>query len=371
MSNQTIDSLNLKKWNRKIVNNYWIILLVSIVVASINILITKAEKTEYFFQFILYPTITLLIFLILIELLTTKVNPQLNSYFIIFCGGIITFVLIHFHPTVRGIESILLLPILSSCIYFRKIKVMFASATSVLFYLALLLFNPIIFADARIIQVLTMITILVFGGLIATNVMNRSIEILGHLEKSKRSSQELMISKVLIEKMAKTDALTDLNNHRAFQEFTDYLLKHSQGTALHLAIIDLDNFKNVNDIFGHQIGDLILKYTAKVIKDSCSEHDFIARYGGEEFVIIFTEVNSEASVTMAENIRQQISHTKHRELDNQSITVSIGLHSYTDNMTKDEWFAGADQALYKAKKSGKNKVVVYQEDGTTLKGESC
>jgi diguanylate cyclase (GGDEF)-like protein len=370
LENQPIDSLNLKKWNRKIINNYWLILLVSVSVSSLNILFTKTDIVVYIFHFILYPTITLLIFLILIELLTAKVNPQLNSYFIIFCGGIITFTLINSHPTIRGIESILLIPLLSSCIYFRKEKVIFASATSILFYFALLLFNPIILADARIIQVIAMVTILLFGGLIATNIMTRGVEILHHLENSIKSSQELMISKILIEKMAKTDALTGVNNHRAFQEFTDHLLNHSHGNTLHLAIIDLDNFKDINDTFGHQIGDLILKYTAKVLQDISSEHDFIARYGGEEFIIIFTETTEEDSIKKAEEIRVQISKTKHKEIGNESITVSMGLHSFTDNMTKDEWFAGADHALYKAKHSGKNKVVVYQKDVNTLKGES-
>lgn len=361
MTNQLSDTLDVKKWNRRILNNFWIVLFITILVTSINIFSTAMEKSDFFVQYIIYPTISFLLLLLLTELVTFKVNPKLNSYLILFCGGIITFIIIHFHHTVRGIESILLLPMMASCIFFSKRKIIFATAVSVFLYLTLLIFNPIILQGNQIAQVISMIAILVFAGLIATNVMTRGIEILHHLEKSIKSSQELMISKVMIEKTAKTDALTNVNNHRAFQEFTDHLLNHSSGTALHLAIIDLDNFKDVNDTFGHQIGDLILKYAAQVIRETSSEHDFVARYGGEEFVVIFTEMTAESSLEAAERIRQQIGRTKHQELDNQSITVSIGLHSYTANMTKDEWFAGADQALYKAKKSGKNKVITYQE----------
>jgi diguanylate cyclase (GGDEF)-like protein len=364
---QKIDSLNMEKWNRRTLNNYWIVLLISTIGSSINILFTSRDMISYIFGYIVTPALILLVLIALAEALNRFIRPQHYSYLILFLGAAIMFIFIYIHHTVRGIESLLLLPILSSCTYFRKSKIIFSSSASLIFYFALILFHPSYELKAS--SVITMTAVISFGGYIALKVMNRGFEILSHLENSIKSSQDLMVSKIMIERMAKTDVLTDMYNHRAFQEYSEDLLKHSRGTSLHLGVIDIDNFKHINDTFGHQIGDIILRYTAKVIKDQLSEHDFAARYGGEEFVVIFTDKSFEETLHRVEDLREYISQMTHQEINDQNITVSIGLNTYTDNMSKDQWFSGADQALYRAKQTGKNKVVIHQGENKTAKGE--
>jgi diguanylate cyclase (GGDEF)-like protein len=362
-----IDSLNQEKWNRRTLNNYWIVLVISSIGSSINILFTSREISTYIFGYIVTPALILIVLIALAEALNRYVPPQPYSFIILFLGAAIMFIFIYIHHTVRGIESLLLLPILSSCTYFRKNKIIFSASASLTFYLALILIHPSFEFKAS--SVITMTGVISFGGYIALKVMNRGFEILSHLEESIKSSQDLMVSKIMIERMAKTDVLTDMYNHRAFQEYSEDLLKHSRGTSLHLAVIDIDNFKYVNDTFGHQIGDIILKYTAKAIQDRLTENDFAARYGGEEFVVIFTDKSLEETLDRVEGLREHICQMTHSEINDQNITVSIGLHTYTHNMSKNQWFSGADQALYRAKQTGKNKVVIHQSENKTTKGE--
>jgi diguanylate cyclase (GGDEF)-like protein len=362
MESHDIDSYNIHKWNRLIQINYWVILLAYVIATTASLFFHTGDSLEFIFRYILYPSLLLLFIIVLAEAISRVVTPQVNSLFIIFWGGSIAATITNFHPTVNGIQSVLVIPIISSIIYFRKDRVLMACCTSLTFYFLLITFNDYFNEHTRPAEIITTITVIIFGGLISNRIIVRGEELIEHLQKSIKSSQDLMVSKIMIEKMAKTDVLTDLNNHRAFQEYSEDLLQHAQGISLHLAVIDIDNFKLVNDTFGHQTGDIILKYTAQAIKDRLSEHDFVARYGGEEFVVIFTEMSLADASQRIENIRQYIHQTKHKELNNQNITISIGLHSYTDNMSKDNWFSGADQALYQAKQTGKNKATIHQEE---------
>ena len=94
-----------------------------------------------------------------------------------------------------------------------------------------------------------------------------------------------------MDKLTKTDALTDLYNHMTFHEYFEKLIEqHEQnGLPLQLAIFDIDNFKLVNDMFGHRAGDAVLQRVSELIRSKVSTNDFVARYGGEEFAILFTD----------------------------------------------------------------------------------
>jgi diguanylate cyclase (GGDEF)-like protein len=125
---------------------------------------------------------------------------------------------------------------------------------------------------------------------------------------------------------------------------------------LHLAIIDIDNFKKVNDTYGHWAGDIVLKSVSRCIKELLTPNEFVARYGGEEFTVIFTEKTVGEAYQMLDNIRLEIAQTKHPELDHQSVTVSIGLESYVEGEGRENLFKRADHSLYTSKKTGKNKI---------------
>ena len=174
--------------------------------------------------------------------------------------------------------------------------------------------------------------------------------------------QQLLIRFALLEKAAKTDMLTNVYNHRTFQEYMDIIISNADNKKkVYLAIIDIDDFKQVNDTHGHAVGDAVLARIAKRIQLNLTSKDIVARYGGEEFVIIFTDTALEETYSLLDNIRIGIKNEKYREIK-KPVTVSIGVTEYIFGESKQKFFDRADKALYEAKRTGKNKVVIAMSD---------
>ncbi len=161
------------------------------------------------------------------------------------------------------------------------------------------------------------------------------------------------------------DPLTSCYNRRFLEEYIvkyEHLAKR-QGNTVGIFMLDIDHFKMVNDTYGHQAGDTILKKFASVVRDSIRASDLVFRYGGEEFVVLLPEIKSGAGVNVAEKIRANVEST-HIKVDNGvivHITVSIGVAEFPqDARSLKEAIRFADIALYKAKKSGRNKVCRFE-----------
>ncbi|MBU0468963.1 MAG: sensor domain-containing diguanylate cyclase [Candidatus Omnitrophica bacterium] len=163
-----------------------------------------------------------------------------------------------------------------------------------------------------------------------------------------------------------TDSLTSLWNHGFFQDkLTEEIEKSKENKKpLTLLIMDLDNFKILNDSCGHQNGDIILKEVSNLLKDSSREIDYVCRYGGEEFSIILTQTNKEVGYSIAERIRQKIEQHAFPAFSlyhEQKVTVSIGLATFPDDAeNNNDLISQADRAMYKAKFSGKNQTYVAE-----------
>jgi diguanylate cyclase (GGDEF)-like protein len=164
--------------------------------------------------------------------------------------------------------------------------------------------------------------------------------------------------------LAITDELTGLYNHRYFlQQLTNEINRSKRyNRPLSLLMLDIDNFKNYNDTFGHLKGNEVLKDLSGLIKDLSREVDVPARYGGEEFTIIMPETNRRRGAALAERLRNKIAgHPfKHREKQpGGRLTVSIGLATYPENAsTALSLIEASDKALYEAKRGGRNMVCV-------------
>lgn len=154
--------------------------------------------------------------------------------------------------------------------------------------------------------------------------------------------------------LAKTDSLTGIANRRGFDQIvsTKIKLAKSEGQTFSMLILDLDHFKNVNDEYGHLVGDSALRYIAKLLKAEIKGHDEVARFGGEEFVIILNNINYDNSLKFAENLRTTIEKKSLRIKDNNKplrLTISIGVAMYQMGESSDSLFQRADKALYLAK----------------------
>ena len=162
---------------------------------------------------------------------------------------------------------------------------------------------------------------------------------------------------------AVTDELTGLPNRRAFQETIERETSRAErfGHELSLIILDIDNFKSVNDIFGHLQGDEVLRLTGKLLLEEARAIDEPARYGGEEFVVALPETGADGAVELAERIRERLEAEEIPLLDGSGplrVTASFGTAT-VPHAAATVWqlFAAADNALYEAKRSGKNRVV--------------
>ena len=156
------------------------------------------------------------------------------------------------------------------------------------------------------------------------------------------------------------DSLTRLHNHEAFYEELNRKMAEYRQTKepLSILIADIDNFKKVNDTYGHAYGDKVLKVLADIFAEESSTRCFVARYGGEEFAMIM-DMNQDDAVTKAQRIRRRFEQQQIPiDADTaKSFTVSVGVACCcSDYMTSSQFFEKADEALYKAKASGKNRV---------------
>ncbi len=160
----------------------------------------------------------------------------------------------------------------------------------------------------------------------------------------------------LVERLSVTDRVTDSFNRWKLDEIFTYELAQSQryNHVFSVILLDLDDFKSINDNFGHQTGDLVLKKIASILIKNTRIVDTVGRWGGDEFLLICPETTAHSAMILSENIRVAIAESKFTKVG--SITVSIGVASYYDGDTQESLLERADQALYRAKESGKNKV---------------
>ncbi|MCX8033983.1 MAG: GGDEF domain-containing protein [Thermodesulfovibrio sp.] len=152
-----------------------------------------------------------------------------------------------------------------------------------------------------------------------------------------------------------TDPLTHVNNRMYLDIIRTKIEKNN--VKLGILMIDIDNFKNINDQYGHPVGDLVLKEIAKTIKNSIKSYDEVIRYGGEEFVVILYRCDEKFLPIIGERLRNHIKKIKFPKYEKLSVTVSIGGYIYHSDGDIYDGIIKADQAMYKAKKSGKDKFV--------------
>lgn len=192
-----------------------------------------------------------------------------------------------------------------------------------------------------------------------------AIETLANISKEKKSQLALQENEERYKRLSITDNLTGLYNRRLFTENmrSEIERTHRYNQFFSLCMIDLDDFKYMNDNYGHLFGDQILIEFSHIIKNNLRTTDTAYRYGGEEFVIIFPGTSPEGALKVANRIRMELSDfpfPNEAKKDTTHITASFGISVSSKNDTNiEEVIQRADKELYKAKRTGKNKVSVY------------
>ena len=163
-------------------------------------------------------------------------------------------------------------------------------------------------------------------------------------------------------KLATTDGLTDLYNHRYFQEQMQRAVENSKryNSVFSLIILDIDFFKKFNDNYGHQSGDAVLRQVAYILKKNVRSTDIVCRYGGEEMSIILPNTGYEEAVSIAKKLCEIVASKSFKLANNResNVTISLGVSSYgdTDGLNPEELISSADKRLYNAKNNGRNRV---------------
>jgi len=163
---------------------------------------------------------------------------------------------------------------------------------------------------------------------------------------------------VELKRLAVTDGLTGLYNHRHSLDLLGKMLETSDSRQrpITVMLMDLDFFKTINDTYGHQAGDEVLKKVARVVKSMIRQDDFAGRYGGEEFIVVLDNCSQETGRLIAERIRATIEATTYEQID-KTITISIGLATWHGESVV-ALVKKSDELLYQAKRDGRNRVVV-------------
>jgi diguanylate cyclase len=197
-------------------------------------------------------------------------------------------------------------------------------------------------------------------------MQNEASSLKKSLEQSKSQIDKLRSHLAEAQEVSMRDPLTSLSNRRRFDDSLARELADArqQGTSLSLVLADIDNFKKVNDLFGHSIGDEILKMFSRVLQDNVCARDTVARYGGEEFAVILPETEVERARLITERMRSQLEgmqlalNASGREIG--KITASFGIAELSLGDDADTLVQRADEKLYEAKCAGRNRVAVDQ-----------
>ncbi len=184
-------------------------------------------------------------------------------------------------------------------------------------------------------------------------------------EVAERTSELRQQNEILVQ-MAITDPLTKIYNRRHFFELAEKEMERAKrfGHPTSAILIDADHFKEVNDTYGHLIGDQVLINLANFLKENIRTMDIFARYGGEEFAILMPETDCNAAITSADRLRHlvgQTSMTKGGVDVNISISLGIACWDGDSDISLDSLLGRADHALYQAKETGRNRVMIWQE----------
>jgi len=218
--------------------------------------------------------------------------------------------------------------------------------------------NDVIFNSSR--NILWLITLVFFVGLILIVFTSFNISKNRYnYKREKELEEEVEIRTKQLKELAEKDSLTGCLNHKSLFAVLDETIANSKKNGFVVAMMDIDNFKKVNDKYGHPKGDEVIEKVAEVIKNSLRDDDIVGRYGGEEFLAIMPSITKKQSERIAERIRKNIENLVF-EPEIFNVTISIGVVLYK-NENAIQLVNRADKLMYEAKKKGKNQVMANQE----------
>ena len=363
-------NLSFEQWREKIIQVFYVIITLIFLVEVIVFLTFRpfgllAETTtdlNYITKYIIIPTLINMSLVYTCHKINTKrFREKVKNAAIPVTLSLLAAVIAYVHIQVDAIITVFSTPVFLTVLFGkRRMTRMITVLNGILILLlsiraAFYFETKTVFFYLNIVVAFTLLitAYLISNVLISYNKANSDFV---------NSSYEAQLS---LTEQARNDSLTGLFNQRTFHA----LLKTSMEKArkskstMSLAIIDLDDFKEINDSFGHLAGDQVLLHFTDLMKEHCKEGDaFISRYGGDEFAVIFPRASRELAYLRLESLRKRCRQVPSEKTGINSISFSAGIANYIEGEANATLlFHQADSALYQAKENGKGQIIIYQQ----------
>jgi diguanylate cyclase len=194
------------------------------------------------------------------------------------------------------------------------------------------------------------------------NMVNHNQEIQARMQETNAEILKMKAELEAVKATAEKDSLTGLKNRGAFDKAISNAVLNSNGDETSLIMLDIDHFKRVNDSFGHLVGDRVIRYVSALLTQVIGKNHHVARYGGEEFAVIITKQPIDATEKLVDKVRIAMGNSKLQRKDSGEtigkVTVSAGIATLKAGDSIDSFIDRADKALYEAKETGRNKIVI-------------
>ncbi|MFB9328129.1 GGDEF domain-containing protein [Paenibacillus aurantiacus] len=342
-----------------ILRSCWLITGLYVLGTGVQLFFTEHDTSDFFWYAICFPALKLAAMNAFMGWLFRKERPYAEYQLIIGVNLFICIIIFSLYELSIAFYS-LIIPLLLSLYFYSRRLILFALGQALFSVVAISALSPVIRAHLDVSELIMLVSLLVATALIANNLRKHAFALSSELVAVTQEKQDLQTKNVLMEKLSRVDSATGLYNHRSFHEHLTHVMAIAEVNSLqvHLVLLDIDNFKRVNDTYGHAAGDTVIQFVAGQLQALQDPDDFVSRYGGEEFAILTVGKDTARVTEQLETIREAIAERTHEKLSGETITVSIGLRRLEAGMSKEELFHQADMALYQAKRSGKNRTIV-------------
>lgn len=312
---------------------------------------------EHVFQHIMVPGVVSLTMSTVAFFLnrTKKIKPNIKNAIVLVNASILCCVVGVSECSFPSTIAVVLIPIFLATAFGQVIYLDLTVSMSLISLLVIAFVTPhysFSFNENLLYCYIEMIPVILITRIICTVLVDVS-------KSNQNKLQNHENQKATMESQLLCDAMTGLYNHASFYGFLEKLTTGGSDTEyVSLAVIDIDNFKSVNDTYGHSKGDEVILYLSGVLKEHFGESHYVCRYGGEEFAVIFNNIRGKDAKKMMDEALADFRNHKF-EWKPESVTFSCGVCEYMQGrMTAKELFAIADKVLYRAKNSGKNQCLI-------------
>ena len=359
----------IRHWQRELRQMNFCIMLTMFIIEMLFFIVyrenhwIKIGEGRYMIHYLLVPTVFNLMVFFLAEIIrytgkSGEVMQALLPFFVLILL-ISNVIVTHYEFTV--LLGLIAIPLFVSVIYGSRVitrKIFVWLNLAFLADVALICFlrKPMERPGHFLLEVLLTYLLLLYSYIMASIIVRYEEKKERLLGEQYRLNQEL-------QKEVYCDGLTGIYNYSGMKkELESQMAAFQRGDELHLAIIDVDLFKNVNDVYGHEAGNAVLANLGKILRDNASANVIPARYGGEEFAVIFRDMTMNEANRTVKDIQNRFQKSRYTSFAiTREITFSAGIASYIRGKSDSEWIQKADRALYQAKNAGRNQICIFKK----------